>query len=309
MGLRIESGRQSAITIDLTKAGTSVFRDEYGQEQRFTHDETTPAIRFSYDPADCSPRSNSDGRLQSGNMEDVYVRYSPYGTWKLQVVGSFGSLADVEAIRFEFSLQSRPGSFGGNAVFFEDGEGCIGELGTSACLTEALPPPPLPPPPPPLPLGPPQAGEPCDTFQEFTEYSEAVDLACCTAQSPCAGGLPTVCGESCAATLLPMHDACQEFIAGIGFLRASVEAAVATCPTPALPCGTMDEFTEYSQEVSVACCTAESPCQGGLPTSCLSSCADVLLPMQSACGDFLAMFGFGMKETIDNAASGCVGGH
>ena len=313
VGLHAEAGRQASVTIDLTKAGTSVFQDQYGQEQRFTHDETNPAIRFSYDPTDCSHRSESDGRLQSGNMEDIYVRYSPYGTWKLQVVDGVARLADVVAIRFEFSLQFRPGSFADRrAIFFETGEGCTGDLGTTACLTEhtqpAVPPPPVAPPPPAL-VGPPQSGEPCSTFEEFGQYSEAVDLACCTEDSPCVQGLPTACSASCAATLLPMQTACHDFISVVSFLRAGIESAVATCPTPAPPCATMSEFTEYTQEVTAACCSDDSPCRAGLPTQCSPQCADVLLPMERQCSDFLAALGFGMQETIAEAAAQCGQGH
>lgn len=312
VGLQVEAEQSSLVTIDLTKAGTSVFQDQYGQEKRFTHDETNPAIRFSYDPADCSPHSQSDGQLQSGNMEDIYIRYSPYGTWKLRVVGTPGSLEDVEAIRFEFSLQSRPGSFPGDAIFFETGEGCLGDLGASACLTEHIqpvPPPQTGPSPPSPPLGPPQAGEPCETFEEFGQYSESVDLACCTSGSPCVQGLPTACSESCAAVLLPMQIACHNFISMVGFLRSSIESAVATCPAPDPPCSTMTEFMEYSQEVTAACCSDASDCAGGVPSQCSVGCAVVLLPMQRQCTDFLAAVGFGMQETIELAASTCGDGH
>ena len=54
------------------------------------------------------------GSLQSGNMEDIYIRYSPYGTWKLQVVDRKGlQLNAVTAIRFEFTMQYKPGRFAG----------------------------------------------------------------------------------------------------------------------------------------------------------------------------------------------------
>ena len=60
----------------------------------------------------------------------------------------------------------------------------------------------------------------------------------------------------------------------------------------------------YSQEVTVACCDdASAPCVAGLPTACSEACADVLLPMQTSCHDFLGMIG--MQETIDTAASSC----
>ena len=105
---------RAPVTIDLVQAGTSVFKDQRGDQHRFTHDESNPPLRFVYDAESCTPMSSSDGSLQSGNMEDIYTRYSPYGTWKLQVVGAAGLQLDaVTAIRFEFSLQSRPGRFPG----------------------------------------------------------------------------------------------------------------------------------------------------------------------------------------------------
>ena len=56
------------------------------------------------------------------------------------------------------------------------------------------------------------------------------------------------------------------------------------------------------------CCDdASAPCVAGLPTTCSDACADVLLPMQRACNDFLAMIG--MQQTINTAAAMCGGGH
>ena len=77
-------------------------------------------------------------------------------------------------------------------------------------------------------------------------------------------------------------------------------------PTPGeqQPCTTYPEFMAYSQEVTAACCDdASAPCVAGLPTACSEACADVLLPMQTSCHDFLGMIG--MQETIDTAASSC----
>ena len=45
----------------------------------------------------------------------------------------------------------------------------------------------------------------------------------------------------------------------------------------------------------------------GLPTTCSDARADVLLPMQRAYKDFLAMIG--MQQTINTAAEMCGGGH
>ena len=68
---------RTPVTIDLVKAGTSVFKDQYGDQHRFTHDESNPPLRFLYDGDRCTAMSTTDGRLQSGNMADVYTRYSP----------------------------------------------------------------------------------------------------------------------------------------------------------------------------------------------------------------------------------------
>eukprot|EP01045_Picozoa_sp_COSAG04_P012208 COSAG04_NODE_814_length_10091_cov_7.591873_9_plen_1027_part_00 len=105
---------RTPVTINMIKAGTSVFKDQRGDKFRFTHDETNPPLRFVYDADRCTPMSSSDGQLLSGNMEDIYIRYSPYGTWKLQVVGGSSLQLDaVTAIRFEFTLQAKPGRFAG----------------------------------------------------------------------------------------------------------------------------------------------------------------------------------------------------
>ena len=85
-----------------------------------------------------------------------------------------------------------------------------------------------------------------------------------------------------------------------------------THPAPAPPaatstqrsCTTYPEFMAYSQEVTVACCGDKSrQCVAGLPTSCGDACATVLLPMQTACHNFLGTIG--MQETIDLAARSC----
>eukprot|EP01043_Picozoa_sp_COSAG02_P003653 COSAG02_NODE_90_length_37755_cov_29.833364_38_plen_1386_part_00 len=144
------------VTIDLIKKGTSVFQDASGNTHRFTHDESTPSFVCIYDARSCTPHSTSDPRLQSGNMEDIYTRYSPYGTWSIQVQDGL-SLSSVTAIRFEFALQAQAGAFDGSRIFFEGGS--LGELGAAACTSlpheTFLSPPPLAPPPPPLPAPPP----------------------------------------------------------------------------------------------------------------------------------------------------------
>ena len=138
-----------------------------------THDESNPPLRFLCDGDRCTVMSTTDGRLQSGNMADIYTRYSPYGTWKLQVTGAAGlPLDSVTSIRFEFRLQSQPGRFPGSPVFFDatDGVSHIGELGAVACTASGVTPPapPLvrPPPPPAPPSAPVDCGAPlaCGSF-------------------------------------------------------------------------------------------------------------------------------------------------
>ena len=60
----------------------------------------------------------------------------------------------------------------------------------------------------------------------------------------------------------------------------------------------------YSQAVTAPCCDdVSAPCVAGLPTTCSEACADVLLPMQASCRDFLGAIG--MEETVDTAAALC----
>eukprot|EP01043_Picozoa_sp_COSAG02_P005432 COSAG02_NODE_147_length_33939_cov_6.689539_7_plen_1476_part_00 len=130
---------RTPVTIDLVKKGTSVFKDARGDTHRFTHDDTNPPLRFIYEAQTCATISTSDGQLQSGNMEDIYVRYSPYGTWELQVHPGRAvtlALAEVTAIRFEFRLQSQPGRFDGSPIFFNHGKSLLGELGADACIED-----------------------------------------------------------------------------------------------------------------------------------------------------------------------------
>ena len=125
------------ININLVKAGSSSFKDQGGRVHRFTHGETDPKIQFTYDGTSCAVLSNSDARLQGGQTADVYIRYSPYGTWRLEVVGHESlDLSTVTAVRFEFDLARSPGGFGGSPIFFDDGAGCAGELGTIACTAD-----------------------------------------------------------------------------------------------------------------------------------------------------------------------------
>ena len=205
--------------------------------------------------------STSDGRLQSGNMADVYIRYSPYGTWKLQVAEHSGlQLETVTAIRFEFRLQAKPGRFDGHRVFFTGGT--VGELGSEACGDDSGQSTTHPPPPPPTttPAPTPTGGDgeggtdaPCATYPELMAQSATVTAACCDdPAAPCSGtGTPSACSTACAAVLLPMQRACADFLVTIG-MQAAIDSVVATCPAPApaIPCTDFSEFGAASQTVT-----------------------------------------------------------
>jgi hypothetical protein len=69
-------------------------------------------------------------------------------------------------------------------------------------------------------------------------------------------------------------------------------------------CATFPEFMTFSNIVTEVCCSAGVACpQGGLPAACTADCADVLLPMQRACAEFLVSVS--MSETVDAVAATC----
>eukprot|EP01051_Picozoa_sp_SAG22_P011179 SAG22_NODE_1056_length_5777_cov_137.240402_2_plen_241_part_00 len=99
---------RTPITVDLVKAGVSDFKDQTGSVRRFTHDETNPPLSFTYDADRCTVMSSSDGQLQSGNLQDIYIRYSPYGTWKMQVTN--GARLPLDAVTTIHVQLYRPSS-------------------------------------------------------------------------------------------------------------------------------------------------------------------------------------------------------
>lgn len=96
-----------------------------------------------------------------------------------------------------------------------------------------LPPPPspplqLPPPPPPSPpvqLPPPPPPPPCTTNAEFMAYSQRVSDACCGGS--CGAGF-TECNDVCATILLPMQQACGDFLVTLG-MQDTIDAAASLC--------------------------------------------------------------------------------
>ena len=239
-----------AVTINLVKGGTSVFKDRQGKQHLFTHDQTTPPFGFQYvqDASGCHATSSSDPRLQSGNLNDIYVRYSPYGTWTVTADAEVELQLDaVTAVRFEFNLHRTPFCTGrlceGRPVLFDanDGETHAGEYGEAACEgPEIVVPEPAVPTrstspsasPPPTPTVP--AGLPCTDIAEFIEYSHLVREACCDDSSPCTHGWPAQCSSGCADVLLPMTTTCEAFLSMSG-MAADADAAAATCPTRRTP--------------------------------------------------------------------------
>ena len=139
-------------------------------------------------------------------------------------------------------------------------------------------------------------------------YSQEVTAACCDdASAPCVAGLQTACSDACADVLLPMQTSCYDFLGNIG-MQETIDTAAASCAAPLEPCTSYPEFMAYSQEVTAACCDdASAPCVAWLPTACSDACADVLLPMQRACNDFLG--NIGMQPTINAAVATCGSGH
>ena len=72
---------------------------------------------------------------------------------------------------------------------------------------------------------------------------------------------------------------------------------------PPAQCREDDEFAAWSAAVTAACCTDGSSCDGGFPTECKPACANILLPMQHACADFLRTSR--MQTMVDQAAASC----
>eukprot|EP01052_Picozoa_sp_SAG31_P031386 SAG31_NODE_3318_length_4420_cov_2.018051_4_plen_690_part_00 len=316
--VNLPSAGRTPITIDLVKAGVSDFKDDTGSTRRFTHDETNPPLRFTYEADRCTVISSSD--VQRGNMEDVYIRYSPYGTWKLRVTNRASlTLDSVTAVYFEFRLQAKPGRFTGAPMFFTGGS--LGELGTEACGDHIASPPP------------PNSQQGVDTSptdgnvspggadrlscssgDEFAAIMGPVTDACCDDPvEDCPGGLPSSCDAECAAVLLPVQAACEDFLAAGGLsyapMKAIIDTAASLCTTPLPACGSIEEFESVMGPVNEECCDQPSEdCSNGLPSSCNAECAALLLPAQAACEDFLAAGGLIMAPTkaiVDNVAAQC----
>lgn len=146
---------------------------------------------------------------------------------------------------------------------------------------------------------------------------------CCNEESEdCSSGFPATCNEQCAALLLPMQAACEDFLGASPLtlgIKSGLDAAVATCPAPAPPpappsieLGPCDNFGDLQTlvgPVNEVCCDEPSDdCSSGVPSTCDSDCGAVLLPFREACADFLSVpMNLGMKAIIDAAANTCHG--
>ena len=152
----------------------------------------------------------------------------------------------------------------------------------------------------------------CTNFAEFTAMSVSLNEACCEAAgTECTMGIPSSCPGACATVLLPMRDACGDFLKGSGAMfKTSIDSAAEKCapppPPPPPPCTNFAEFTAISAPLNEACCEgAGTDCTMGIPSSCPGDCATVLLPVHDACGDFLNGDGAMFKTLIDSAAGQC----
>jgi len=312
VGLQMGSGN---VLLTATKGGTSVFLDSSGDEWHFTHQETNPPFEFQYDGSgSCRVLSSSDSRLTSAGRDDIYVHYSPYGPWSISVDLNTGlDLSSVTAIRFEFNLAYKPGTFAGAHVLFTDSPGCTGELKENACSSDgtaaATPPPPA------KPAAPsPPTSVACSDVSEFIAASDSVTVACCDEPSECQQDMPTTCNADCAAVLLPMQRACADFMAGAGAAMAGaqtlIDAAAAECPSS---CADSSAFSAALKAVTAACCGSPSAsCQGGLPTTaCDAQCAAVLLPMQHDCAKYMAedAMATAVQPMVAAAVALCERGH
>eukprot|EP01043_Picozoa_sp_COSAG02_P059833 COSAG02_NODE_7696_length_2887_cov_17.426112_2_plen_313_part_00 len=242
VGLDVDRGN---VVVTATKSGTSTFLDSTGQEWHFTHQETNPPFEFQYNAKTCHVLSSSDQRLAGDGMSDIYVHYSPYGAWNLQVDLDDGiDLSSVTAIRFEFEVSFSRGSFLGSSVLFSGFPNCIDvDAGVSPCGTDgtSIVPAPV------RSNGKPQDHAhsdgngyeddvDCSTMDEFNAAFQPVNDECCDeAGEDCSSGFPTTCNAGCAAVLFPAQAACDDFLASNGLgMRATkelIDRVAATCPS------------------------------------------------------------------------------
>jgi hypothetical protein len=246
----------------------------------------------------------------------VFVRYSPYGTWKLTVKHHDSLQLDtVTDVRFEFNLQYKPGLFDGDPTFFDGDVGCLSELGAAGCAADgAVVPAPTPSPEPSHSDTGTGGDEPivCTDYNGMNTLLTPLNSECCDEPSEdCSSGYPATCNSGCAALLLPLQAACADFLAASPMLapvKATIDTAAATCPLPLPACTDYNDMNTLLTPLNSECCDEPSEdCSSGYPATCNSGCAALLLPLQAACADFLVASPMlaPVKAAIDTAAATC----
>lgn len=120
---------------------------------------------------------------------------------------------------------------------------------------------------------------------------------------PTATLLPTLCASETRKNMLRKHAGL--LLAGGVLLAHRTQAQEEWTPQ----CTDMLTMqTLFMPSVMEECCNeAEEDCTNGFPATCNARCAEVLLPLQSACSDFLASSPMweATKNIIDTAAATC----
>jgi hypothetical protein len=293
--LGVDGQAQSTVTVNFFKVGESLFLDSQGQRWTFTHQATKPAFGFSYDVASCQLTESVVKAADGSNIcntNSLYMKYSPYGVWKIQVRGSKQGLSSVTGIRFAFQLSLKTRQTQSTILFDSAGpSGCMTKPHATQCGAKSTVPAP-----PAAGLAPvlskPSKCTACSTMPAFTNCVNAVTHQCCDEPSEhCTNGQPSTCNADCAVELRAMMTTCKQFLAApfMATVRKPLQAALAKCPQPGKPCITYADFTAYETKVQHACCHGQQKCSvSGLPQKgCSTRCAAVLPAMNVACSRFL----------------------
>ena len=122
-------------------------------------------------------------------------------------------------------------------MFFDEGMECQGELGPVACVADGTAVLPTSPPPPTkpgrTPSPSPGSAVLCSSLDEMNAALAPVNVECCDEPTEdCSSGYPATCNAGCAALLLPVQAACDDFLAASGLkpIKNLIDAAAATCP-------------------------------------------------------------------------------
>jgi hypothetical protein len=280
----LKPSAQQTVTINLVRGGALTFIDGRNHTRRFTTKANTQSpMQCSYDSRTCrgSPAGGQTDRFQ-GNL---WIQYPPYCTWSLQVQQHAAfDLKSVTAVRFEFTLFARVGTFGGTPVFFVDSDGtrqtARPPLGAQACTAQAKP-------------------DPCPACingATFATCMKTVNAKCCDEKSEdCSSGEPATCNAGCAAVLVPANRKCQAgffslpgMAVAMAHAKHALSQAAAKCKsTVSQPCHTLHDYTTLVQDMSKACCTDSKNCQGGAPTRCDVKCASSLHALVTACKSYM----------------------